>query len=170
MHAKLLQSCLTLCNPMDCGPPGSSVHGILQARILEWDSHALLQGIFLTQGSNPCLLWLLHWRQILYHSREAGRQTSMLQIRVGYVDSEGAARGAGRTNWDSSTNMWIVLCVKSVAMGSCCIAQGAQLSALWCPRGVGRGGRGRRETLEGGDICTHIADSLCCTAETNTTS
>ena len=30
------QSCLTLCNPMDCSPPGSSVHGILQARILEW--------------------------------------------------------------------------------------------------------------------------------------
>ena len=34
--AKLLQSCLTLCDPMDCSPPGSSVHGILQARILEW--------------------------------------------------------------------------------------------------------------------------------------
>ena len=34
--AELLQSCLILCNPMDCGPPGSSVHGILQARILEW--------------------------------------------------------------------------------------------------------------------------------------
>ena len=31
-----LQSCLTLCDPMDCSPPGSSVHGILQARILEW--------------------------------------------------------------------------------------------------------------------------------------
>ena len=33
--AKSLQSCLTHCNPMDCTPPGSSVHGILQARILE---------------------------------------------------------------------------------------------------------------------------------------
>ena len=30
------QSCLTLCGSMDCSPPGSSVHGILQARILEW--------------------------------------------------------------------------------------------------------------------------------------
>ena len=30
------QSCLTLCDPMDCSPPGSSVHGILQSRILEW--------------------------------------------------------------------------------------------------------------------------------------
>ena len=34
--AELLQSCLTLCNPMDCSPPSSSVHGIFQARILEW--------------------------------------------------------------------------------------------------------------------------------------
>ena len=35
-NAELLQSCLTLCNPMDCSPPSSSVHGIFQARILEW--------------------------------------------------------------------------------------------------------------------------------------
>ena len=35
-HAKLLQLCLTLCDPMDCSLSGSSVHGILQARILEW--------------------------------------------------------------------------------------------------------------------------------------
>ena len=38
MKVKVLvaQSCLTLCNPMDCSPPGSFIHGILQARILEW--------------------------------------------------------------------------------------------------------------------------------------
>ena len=36
MHAKSLQSRSTLCDPKDCSPPGSSVHGILQARILEW--------------------------------------------------------------------------------------------------------------------------------------
>ena len=35
MHAKSIQLCLTLCDPMDCSPPGSSVHGIPQARILE---------------------------------------------------------------------------------------------------------------------------------------
>ena len=34
--AKSLQSCLTLCNPMDCSLPGSSVPGVLQAKILEW--------------------------------------------------------------------------------------------------------------------------------------
>ena len=36
VHAKSLQSCPILCNPMDCSVPGSPVHGILQARILKW--------------------------------------------------------------------------------------------------------------------------------------
>ena len=36
MRAKSLQLCPALCNPINCSPPGSSVHGILQARILEW--------------------------------------------------------------------------------------------------------------------------------------
>ena len=48
--------CLTLCNLMDCSPPGSSVNGILQARILE--------GVAISnQGSNPRLLHLLHWQE-----------------------------------------------------------------------------------------------------------
>ena len=60
---KVAQSCPTLCNPMNCSPPGSSVHGILRARILEWEEgHALLQGIFPIQGSNLHFLGLLHWR------------------------------------------------------------------------------------------------------------
>ena len=44
VHAKPLQSCPTLCNPLDCGPPGSSVHGILQARILEWAAISFSRG------------------------------------------------------------------------------------------------------------------------------
>ena len=40
MHAKLLQLCPTLCDPMDCSPSGFSDHGIFQARILEWDAKA----------------------------------------------------------------------------------------------------------------------------------
>ena len=58
-----------LCDPMDCSLPGSSVHGILQARILGVDSHTLFQGIFLTQGSNPSPL---HCGQILYHLSHKG--------------------------------------------------------------------------------------------------
>ena len=45
-------------DPMDCSPPGSSVHGVLQVRM---DCHSLLQGISLTYGLNPCLLCLLSW-------------------------------------------------------------------------------------------------------------
>ena len=44
------QSCLTLCNSMDCSPPGSSVHGILQVGILEWIAILFSRGIFLTPG------------------------------------------------------------------------------------------------------------------------
>ena len=40
------QSCLTLCYPMDCSPPGSSVHGIFQARILEWVAISFSRGSF----------------------------------------------------------------------------------------------------------------------------
>ena len=39
---EVAQSCPTLCNPMDCSPPGSSVHGIFQARILEWGATVLV--------------------------------------------------------------------------------------------------------------------------------
>ena len=35
-ESEVVQSCLTLCNPIDCSPPGSSIHGIFQARVLEW--------------------------------------------------------------------------------------------------------------------------------------
>ena len=61
-RAQLLQSCLTLCNPMDCSPLGSSVHGNFPGKNTGLGWHALLQGIFLTQGSNPRLLCLLHWQ------------------------------------------------------------------------------------------------------------
>ena len=61
--AQLLQSCLTLCDLMDCSPPGSSVHEDSPGKNTGVGCHALLQGIFLTQRSNP---GLPHCRQILY--------------------------------------------------------------------------------------------------------
>ena len=89
------QSCPTLCDPKDCSPLGSSVHGVLQADILEWVAMPssrgfsqppgkpkntgggrlpLLQGIFSTQESN----WgLLHCRRILYQLKYQEVQTSM---------------------------------------------------------------------------------------------
>ena len=64
------QSYLTLCDPTDCSPPGSSIHGIVQVRIQEQVCHSLLQGIFPTLGLNP---GLLHCRQILYQLNQDGK-------------------------------------------------------------------------------------------------
>ena len=47
---------------MDCSPPGSSVHGIVQARILQWVAMTSSRGIFLSQGPNPCLICPLRWQ------------------------------------------------------------------------------------------------------------
>ena len=60
---KVAQSCLTLCDPMDCSPPGSSVHGILQARILEWVAMPSSRGSSQPRDQNP---GLVHCREILF--------------------------------------------------------------------------------------------------------
>ena len=73
-ESEIAQSGPTLCDPVGCSPPGSSVHGVLQARTLEWVAMPFSRDlpnpgiesrwIFLTQGLNP---GLPHCRQILYH-------------------------------------------------------------------------------------------------------
>ena len=60
--AKLLQLCLTLCNPMDCSPPGSSVYGILQTRILEWVNISYYREYFQPRDQTHISLCLLHWQ------------------------------------------------------------------------------------------------------------
>ena len=52
--AKSLQSCPTLCNPIDGSPPGSSILGIFQARVLEWDAIA-----FSKKEAESCLIGFL---------------------------------------------------------------------------------------------------------------
>ena len=59
------QSCPTLCDPMDCSPPGSSVHGDSPGKNTGVGCHALLQGTFLTQGSPSSPKHLLHCSLIL---------------------------------------------------------------------------------------------------------
>ena len=66
---EVAQSCLTLSDPMDCSPPGCSVHGDSPGKNTGAGCHALLQGIFLTQGSNPSLP---HCRWTLYHLSHQG--------------------------------------------------------------------------------------------------
>ena len=73
--SSVAQSCPTLCSPMDYSLPGSSIHGILQARVLEWVAISFSRGIFPTQGSNP---GLLHCRQTLYHLSHQGSLSAEL--------------------------------------------------------------------------------------------
>ena len=68
------QSCTTLCDPMDCTLPSSSVHGDSPGKNIRLVCHALLQGIFPIQGSNP---GLPHCRWILYHLSYQGSVTRM---------------------------------------------------------------------------------------------
>ena len=63
------QSCLTVCDPMDCSPPSSFVHRIFEAKVLHLGCYSLLLQIFPTQGSSPDPL---HCRQILYHLSHQG--------------------------------------------------------------------------------------------------
>ena len=71
---EVAQLCPTLCDPMDCSLPGSSVHGTFQARVLGVDCHFLLQGIFPTQGLNP---GLPHCRQTLHRLSHQGSPGEM---------------------------------------------------------------------------------------------
>ena len=69
-ESEVAQSCLTLCDPMDCSRPGSSIHGIFQARVLEWGA------IFFSSGSSQL-------RDRTQLSRISGRRVTV-----------GATRGA----------------------------------------------------------------------------
>ena len=65
------QSCPTLCDTMNCSPPGSSVHGDYPGKNTGVGCHGLFQGILPTQGSNP---GLQHCRWILYHLSHQERE------------------------------------------------------------------------------------------------
>ena len=69
----VVQSCPILWDPVDCSPPGSSVHGDSLGKNTRVGCHDLLQGIFPAQGSNP---GLLHCRQILYWQSHQGLEIS----------------------------------------------------------------------------------------------
>ena len=93
-ESEVTQSCLTLWDPIDCSLPGSSVHGIFQARILEWVAIFFFQGIFPTQG-----LW--HCKQTLCGS--AGKESA---CNVGDPDSiTGRSPGEGK-GYHSSILAW----------------------------------------------------------------
>ena len=80
MHAQSLPSCQTLCNSVDYSPPGSS------GKNTGVGYHFLLQGIFLTQGLNPCLL---HWQAdslSLSHRGSTPRLPTVIRTKLNQSD------------------------------------------------------------------------------------
>ena len=82
----MAQSCPTLCDPVNY-----TIHGILQARILEWVAFRLLPGIFPTQGWNP---HLLHSRWILYQLSHKGSPRILEWVAYPFF-----SRPSGPRNW-----------------------------------------------------------------------
>ena len=113
VSTKVLQSYLTLYNPMDCSPPGSSVHGASPGKNTGIGCHFLLQRIFLTQGMHPSLL---HLRLSTIESSEKQKRhlpTVKSPFRgqshqggITYYLRKGQNRRPGCTSWLSSNNPW----------------------------------------------------------------
>ena len=90
-ESEVTQSCPTLCDPMDCSLPGSSIHGIFQERVLEWGDIA-----FSAEGSlNPMIIFL----------RETKTQIQKREVDSGVTkpqDKEANQKEAGRSQKESS--------------------------------------------------------------------
>ena len=80
------QSCLPLCIPRDCSPPGSSVLRLLQARILEWVAMSSSRGSSEPRESDPCLWHLLYWQVNSLPLAPPGKPSNLIL--------EGAGRGS----------------------------------------------------------------------------
>ena len=85
------QSCLTLCEPIDCSPPGFSVHGILQARILEWIAISFSRGFSQPRGrtqvshiAGRCFnLWATSWAwRVKEESEKAGLKLNIQKTKI----------------------------------------------------------------------------------------
>ena len=79
---EVAQSCLTLCNPLDCSPPGSSINGIFPGKSTRVGCHFLFWGIFPTQGWNSDLLCC---RQMLYHLNHQGSPLTRLLLLISWI-------------------------------------------------------------------------------------
>ena len=72
------QSCLTLCDPMDCCPPGSSGHGIFQARILKWVAISYSRGSSWARGRISCIGRWTHYHCTTWEAQRSNRWCKFL--------------------------------------------------------------------------------------------
>ena len=106
-----------LLDPRDCSPPSSAVHGIFQARILQWLAIFLLQGIFQTQGSNPCHLRLLYWQMdFFYHCTTWEPQSLKVVKSLSHVQLFATPWIAAHQASLSFTTSWSLLKLMSIEL------------------------------------------------------
>ena len=86
-HTKSLQSCATLCDPMDRSPPDSSVHGILQTRILEWVAMPSFRGSSQSGDQTHICLCLLHCRPTLYPLSHLGSSGNVYPLQCSCLEN-----------------------------------------------------------------------------------
>ena len=111
VHAKSLQSCLTLCSPVDCSPPGSFVHGILQARILEWVTMPSSGGSSQTRDQTQVsYISCIGWQVFFYYLRHLGSPQAVKQHSKALLEAEVA----------SPTRHWPDAALLSEPRGSSC--------------------------------------------------
>ena len=115
-ESEVSQSCPTLCDPMDCSLPGSSVHGIFQARVLEWVA------ISFSRGSS----WPGNWTQV---SHIAGRRFTIWATR----EALSANQVLGENHLDILSSDWLTHKYKSWSMACRClhIIEGNACGLFW---------------------------------------
>ena len=102
------QLCPTLCDPMDCSPPGSSVHGIFQARVLEWIAISSSRG-----SSQPrdwtcisCVSWLQVDFLLLSHRRSPQRRLGNARNSDGIIHDHSSIRHSRSTHFYVIKSAW----------------------------------------------------------------
>ena len=96
VHAQLLQPCLTLCNPMDCSPPRSSVHGILHVRMLKWVAFSYSRGSSWLGDQNYIFCISCTGKQILFGS--VGKESTCNARDEDLIPGLGRSPGVGHGN------------------------------------------------------------------------
>ena len=127
MHAKLLQSCPTLCDSLDCSSPGSSVHGILPARILELVAMPSSKGSSQLRDQTHVSYISCIGRWVLYHEFHLGSlRAKMATAKLRYeskerhssaqVKEQVTAEAEPQQLWTESTRMDLSPSLKSTGM------------------------------------------------------
>ena len=100
-ESEVAQSCPTLSDPMDCSPPGSSIHGIFQARVLEWGAISF----------SDILTYIMESRKTVQMNLFSGQETDV-ENRLVYTVGE----GEGGSNRESSIGIYALTCVKHMCV------------------------------------------------------